>query len=118
MYIYIYIYIVILREFRRPISTRPNFDGNDFPKRAQWKAKLNKMEAETYQKGSPNRYQGSPKCARGLPKSLGETGREHVLEQFRLLTPLLSSLTPLGRFWLPLWRPLDFEGVPKSINFL
>ena len=28
-----------------------------------------------------------------------------------------SSWAPLGRFGLPCWRPLDFEGVPKSTFF-
>ena len=26
-------------------------------------------------------------------------------------------MAPLGRFWIPFWRPLDFKGVPKSIIF-
>ena len=29
----------------------------------------------------------------------------------------LRLLAPLGRFVVPFWRPLDFEGVPKSTHF-
>ena len=25
----------------------------------------------------------------------------------------MNVLAPLGRFWIQLWRPLDFEGIPK-----
>ena len=31
---------------------------------------------------------------------------------------LFSNSSPLGQFWVPFWRPLDFKGVPKSIVFL
>ena len=30
---------------------------------------------------------------------------------------LFDNLAPLGRFWVPFWRPLDFEGVSTSIIF-
>ena len=35
----------------------------------------------------------------------------------RLLFSLRLS-APLGRCWVPFWRPLDFEGVPKSTLFV
>ena len=33
----------------------------------------------------------------GIPKSLGETGREHGREKFGLPRPLLNNLAPQGR---------------------
>ena len=53
----------------------------------------------------------------GYPKSPGETGREKVPVKFRLLGPLLTNLATLGRFGVPFSRTLDFEGIPKLINF-
>ena len=30
---------------------------------------------------------------------------------------LFDNLAPLGRSWVQFWRPLGFEGIPKSIIF-
>ena len=57
--------IVIPREFRQPIVTRPNFDGNAFPKRAQLKASFNKTESEIDQKGNPKRGPNRSKMCKG-----------------------------------------------------
>ena len=60
-----------------PFHTRFNCDGNTCPKRAQRKAKLNKMESEIDQTGSQMRAKISLKCARGgCLESFEETGRE------------------------------------------
>ena len=41
--------------------------------------------------------------------------QERVLEH--LSNSTFDVVAPLGRFWVPCWTPLDFEGVLKSIIF-
>ena len=109
--------LLSLREFRRPIFTGPNFDGNTFPKRAQWKTKLHKMMLNICQKVGQMRTPIGPKCARGVP---GELWRTQVTKRRNLIyiyiyihiyIYIYTYIYWFIRLWVASWLPLDLKGI-------
>ena len=49
---------------------------------------------------------------------LRKTGRQNKPRGQEKTKEVFDNLAPLGRFGVPFWRPLDFEGVPKSVVFV
>ena len=103
-----------LCEFRRPIFTRPNFDSNAFPKRAQRKAKLNKIESEIDQKWGPKESQHRSKMRKwGAQRALQKQVANKTLVTRKKQMHIFDKTEEFNRFGMASWRLLDVKGVLK-----
>ena len=48
----------------------------------------------------------------------GKAGRERNPPLSESPVQPFDNMAPHGQFWIPFWRPLDFEGGPQSDSFL